>query len=61
MPNNDYFCIMKAEATINPDKLLSVSEYAKLIGKTTQRVYQLIDARDIKTLTIGGKIFIIKD
>jgi hypothetical protein len=50
---------MKAQGNINPDKLKSVSEYAKLIGKTTQRVYQLIDAGDIKTMLLGKKIFVI--
>jgi len=44
---------------IDTNKLVSVSEYAKMIGKTTQRVYQLIEEKEIKTMTIGGKIFII--
>lgn len=54
------FVSMKAEGTIDPNKLLSVSQYAKSIGKTTQRVYQLIDEKEVKTITIGGKIFIVK-
>lgn len=54
---------MKSNATINPEKLISVSQYAKLIGKSTQRVYQLIAEKGttIRTITIGDKIFIVKD
>lgn len=52
---------MKANNTINPEKLMSVSEYARYVGKTTQRIYQLINEKELKTLTIGEKIFIIKD
>ena len=50
---------MKAQQTIDPNKLLSVSEYASRIGKTTQRVYQLINEKEVKTMEIGGKIFVI--
>lgn len=51
---------MKSQQTINPSKLLSVAQYAKLIGKTTQRVYQLIKSKEVKTLIIADKTFIIK-
>lgn len=50
---------MKAK-TINPDKLLSVSEYARQINKTTQWVYQLIKDGKVEHIKIGTKFFIVK-
>ncbi len=50
---------MKAKS-INPDNLISVRDYALLVGKTTQNIYQLIAADKVKTIKIAGKLFIIK-
>lgn len=50
---------MKAKENINPDNLLTVAQYAKRIGKTTQRVYQLIDKKEVETLMIGKRVFVI--
>ena len=45
---------------INPDNILSVSDYAKLIGTTTQWVYRLIADNKLETVKIGNRVFIIK-
>lgn len=50
---------MKSKS-INPDNLLSVSEYARKINKTTQWVYQLIKDGKVEHMTIGTKLFIVK-
>lgn len=43
---------------IDKTKLVSVTEYAKMKGKTRQRIYQLIKSKDIKSININGLILI---
>ena len=43
---------------IDKTKLVSVTEYAKMKGKTRQRIYQLIKSKDIKSININGLILL---
>lgn len=45
---------------VEPTNLLSVIQYARLVGKTRGRIYQLIDEEDkrITIVEIASKIFI---
>jgi len=56
--NTKYDNIFVMKKMIDTTKLLSIADYAKKIGKTTQRVYQLIDAGLVNVVEISGKKFI---
>lgn len=58
MVNTKYDNIFVMKKMIDTTKLLSIADYAKKIGKTTQRVYQLIDAGLVNVVEISGKKFI---
>ena len=47
---------------INKTDLVSVIQYAEIVGKTRGRIYQLIDEKDnrIKVVEIAGTLFINK-
>ena len=50
-----YLTILNMEnLKIDKTKLVSVTEYAKMKGKTRQRIYQLIKSKDIKSISING-------
>ncbi len=49
-----------ASLKIDPKNLISVIQYARLVGKTRGRIYQLIDDEDerIKIVKIANKTFV---
>ena len=42
----------------NLDKLITVSDYAKLINRTPQRVYQMAQEGDVNMVELDGVKFI---
>lgn len=46
---------------VDISRLLSVKNYALLVGKPVQRIYQLIALERINTVNIDGYILIDKD
>lgn len=46
---------------INPEKLLTVTNFAKQKGLTRQHIYRLIDAGSINSISIDNILFVIMD
>jgi hypothetical protein len=46
---------------INPEKLLTVSNFAKQKGLTRQHIYRLIDAGLINSISIDNILFVVLD
>ena len=46
------------EKNLDPQKLFTVANYAKMKGRTTQRIYQLIKLKEIPVRKLGGKVFV---
>jgi hypothetical protein len=46
---------------INPDKLLTVTNFAKQKGLTRQHIYRLIDAGLINSISIDNILFVVMD
>jgi len=46
---------------INPEKLITVTNFAKQKGLTRQHIYRLIDAGLINSISIDNILFVIVD
>jgi DNA-binding phage protein len=46
---------------INPEKLLTVTNFAKQKGLTRQHIYRLIDAGSINSISIDNILFVVLD
>lgn len=55
----EYVAMQPKLVEVDLTKVKTVMEYAKMIGKSRQRVYELIREGEIKVLKIAGKNFIV--
>lgn len=55
----DHVLVQMRPVKVDVTHLKTVIEYAKMIGKTRQRVYQLIDEGEIEVIMIGKKKFVV--
>lgn len=39
----------------------TISDYAKHVGLTPPRIHQLIQAKELKTMKISGKTFVVSE
>jgi len=59
MEVEEYIALQPKMVHVDLTKVKTVIEYAKMIGKSRQRVYKMIENGDIKVLKIAGKNYII--
>lgn len=53
--------VTKQSKMIDPEKLRTIKEYSRMIGKTEQRAWQLVKAKEVKSVSIRGKDFVVID
>ncbi len=61
MEVEEYIAVQPKMVHVDLTKVLTVIEYAKKIGKSRQRVYQMIGNGDLKPLKIAGKNYIVPE
>lgn len=55
----EYVPMHRKLVTVDVTKVKTVIEYAKMIGKTRQRVYQMINDGSLEVLRVAGKVYVI--